>query len=66
MPILKMTISLDINVDYYENKTGKTDQQIIDEVLLCTVEERNILAMEARIAALKLLEGDSVEDIINV
>lgn len=64
MPILKMSITLDIDVNYFQNNTGKTDQQIIDEVLLCTVEERNALATEARIAALKLLEGDTVEEIL--
>jgi len=64
VPILKMSITLDIDVNYFQNNTGKTDQQIIDEVLLCTVEERNALATEARIAALKLLEGDTVEEIL--
>jgi hypothetical protein len=59
-----MSITLDIDVNYFQNNTGKTDQQIIDEVLLCTVEERNALATEARIAALKLLEGDTVEEIL--
>jgi hypothetical protein len=60
-----MSITLDIDVNYFQNNTGKTDQQIIDEVLLCTVEERNSLATEARIAALQLLEGDTVEEILN-
>jgi len=64
VPILKMSITLDIDVNYFQNNTGKTDQQIIDEVLLCTVEERNALATESRIAALKLLEGDTVEEIL--
>jgi len=64
VPILKMSITLDIDVNYFQNNTGKPDQQIVDEVLLCTEEERNALATEARIAAIKLLEGDTVEEIL--
>lgn len=64
MPILEMTISLDIDVNYFQNNTNKTEQQIVDEVLLCTKKERNALALEARVAALKLLSGETLESIL--
>ena len=62
MAVLKINISIDVDVDYFEKKTKMTDAQIAEMVYECILEERKTLAMEARIAALHLLNDEGCYD----
>lgn len=58
MPILTITISIDVDIDYFEKKTDLSDQQIAEKVCEYVKKERDALASEARIAAIYILSGE--------
>lgn len=58
MPILTINISIDVDVNYFENQSDLTDDQIVSKVYELVEAERNALAMEVRIAAIGLFDND--------
>lgn len=58
--ILEMTISVDIAVEAFEDISGMTKREIINAVLEHVLDERNALATEARIAAIRIMAGESL------
>ncbi len=63
MPIRTITIAIDIDVSCYEDKSGLSDNALGEAVYDLVEDERKELAMEARIAALQLMEGCSPDSI---
>lgn len=55
-------IEIDFTVDAYQNVSGLTEQQLADAVYEHVRPEREALAMEGRIAAIKLLAGEALDD----
>ena len=55
--------AIDIDVTCYEDKSGLSDKELREAVYDLIETERNELAMEARIAALQLMEGDTPDSI---
>lgn len=59
---VRLSITLDFNVpEPFERKTTLTNQQIIDKVLEYVEDERRELVQSARIAAIKLLNGEKLD-----
>lgn len=57
------SITLDFKVPMpFERKTTLTDQQVIDKVLENIEDERRELVQSAQIAAIKLLNGEDLDD----
>lgn len=60
---IKISIALDFNVpEPYERKTTLTNQQIADKVFEHVEAERNELVQSAKIAAIKMLNGEDLDD----
>lgn len=57
---LSFNISINLNVEYYQRNTDLTDQEIADMVYKYVKDERDILAQEARYAAMCLLDGEDL------
>jgi hypothetical protein len=60
--VVTIRISVTIEVPFSDRKTDLSDDEIADKVYEYVVEERNQLAVEAKCAALRLLDGESLED----
>lgn len=60
MPTLTISINVEVDVNYGLRNTEMTDQEIADEVCKYIEEERNDLAREARVAAIRLLNGENL------
>ncbi len=58
---IDFSITVDFEVDYLENKSGMTTQEVINKVVDYVEEERNELVMEAKIAAIHLLAGEAID-----
>jgi hypothetical protein len=56
--LFPMTIELAFEVEYFENKSGMTNQQLADYVIRHTVEERSELVIEAKCLLIRALDGD--------
>lgn len=61
MPIVSFSITVDFEVDYFENKSDITIQEIIDKVVEYVEEERNELVTQAKIAAIHLLADEPID-----
>ncbi len=63
MPTRTITIAIEIDVSCHEDKSGLKSNELAKAVYDLVEDERNGLAMEARVVALRLMEGDSLESI---
>lgn len=63
MPTRTITIAIDIDVTCYQDESGLNDEELRKAVYDLVEDERNELAIEARIAALRLMEGDAPDEI---
>lgn len=60
---IEFSITLEFKVPMpFERKTTLTDQQVIDRVLEYIEDERKELVQSAQIAAIKLLNGEELDD----
>ncbi len=58
MPKFNLNISLDINIDYFENKSGLSDNEIAQQVYKHVLVERAALVTEAKTIAHEYLDGE--------
>ncbi len=53
-----LNISIDINIDYFENKSGLSDNEIARQVYRHVLVERAALVTEAKTIAHEYLDGE--------
>ena len=58
---INLKISVDVEVQTFENRTGISLVDLSKQVYEAVEEERKALATEVRIAAIRLLTGDLLE-----
>ncbi len=61
MPKFNLNISIDIDINYFENKSGLSDNEIARQVYKHVLVERAALVTEARIIAHEYLDGERNE-----
>lgn len=60
---IEFSITLEFKVPMpFERKTTLTDQQVIEKVLEYIEDERKELVQSAQVAAIKLLNGEDIDD----
>ena len=64
MSIILLEINLEFEVHYFENKSKLSNNELAQVVYDLVEDERNELITEAKIVALKLLDGDTKEQIL--
>jgi hypothetical protein len=57
----EMTIQLDFSVPFFERNTSITDQELADTVYRAVEEERNNLVCAAKLAAIRILNGEPID-----
>jgi hypothetical protein len=59
--VLEICISVTIKVPFDNRNTDLSDDEIAEQVCEYVVEERNQVAIEAKCAAIRLLDGESAD-----
>ncbi len=62
MPSIGVSITVDLNISYYENASGISEKDLIAAVTEYVMPERKALAQEIRAATVKLMAGKSLDE----
>lgn len=59
--VFHFCMKIDFDVPYFEDLSGLTEQELFDKVMEYVIEEREALVVNAKAAAIRLLDGDSID-----